>query len=98
MNVPTICVSSHGNNQTYPFQDWICFLNTKNIPDRLQILICLDHNFLAQQCVNLARLESLLNRITYIQIPAFRKYWDISLGKVVLVQTTAKDNGTFVTV
>jgi GR25 family glycosyltransferase involved in LPS biosynthesis len=100
--ISTICISPHGNNPEYKFfvdieliahftrvADAIKFLQEYKYPDRLQILLGLNIEFLGREAPYLKRLYKTLPRscrINYLlSLETVEKYWDLSKGSVGLV-------------
>jgi glycosyltransferase involved in cell wall biosynthesis len=100
--IPTICISPHGSNSEYKFfvdielishftriVDAINFLQKYKYPDRLQILLGLDIEFLGREAPYLKRLYKTLPkncRINYLlSLKNIEKYWDLSKGSVGLI-------------
>jgi glycosyltransferase involved in cell wall biosynthesis len=100
--IPTICISPHGNNPSYVLHgsfelvrhftriiDAITFLQEYQYPDRFQILLGLDLDFLKKEALYLEKLYEILpkeHRINYLlSLETTKRYWDLSKGSVGLV-------------
>ena len=105
--IATICISPNASNLQYSLNikllahfgeivQAIEFIQKYKFPDRFQILLGLDKDFLTKEVRNLDKLYEIFQenrRINYLLSPEIlRKYWDLSLGSVGLVSVNTVVN------